>query len=130
MSRKLSEEEKHQNELMRDDRQRKRKAVSDKELDDRCYEILRILRDASENSQVQYNSKYFAKHFKISESHVFRSIKKLKDLELIKKQLGIDVDKKKLVMKDAVKALGGYTVGIKLHPKVTAEILLDVVEQK
>ena len=36
---------------------------------------------------LSHNSKYFAKHFKISESHVFRSIKKLKDLELIKKQL-------------------------------------------
>ena len=87
MSRKLSKEEKHQNELMRDDRQRERKAVSDKELDDRCYEILRILRDASENSQVQYNSKYFARYFKLSESHIFRTIRKLKDLELIKEQL-------------------------------------------
>lgn len=60
----------------------------------------------------------------------FGSVSTKEVAELIKKQLGIDVDKKKLVMKDAVKALGGYTVGIKLHPKVTAEILLDVVEQK
>ena len=47
MSRKLSYEERHQDELMREDRQREKKAVSDKELDDRCYEILRILRDAN-----------------------------------------------------------------------------------
>ena len=87
MSRKLSEEEKHQNELMRDDRQREKKAVSDKELDERCYEILRILRDVNENTQVQYNSKYFAKYFHLSESHIFRTIKKLKDLNLIKEKL-------------------------------------------
>ena len=50
--------------------------------------------------------------------------------ELIKSQLGYDIDKKKIIMKDSVKSLGGYTVNIKLHPKVTAELLLDVVEQK
>ena len=50
--------------------------------------------------------------------------------ELIKAQLGIEVDKKKIIMADAVKALGGYNVGLKLHPQVTAEILLDVVEKK
>ena len=50
--------------------------------------------------------------------------------ELIKTQLGIEVDKKKIIMADAVKALGGYNVGLKLHPQVTAEILLDVVEKK
>ena len=65
-----------------------------------------------------------------SNGKTFGSVSTKEVAELIKKQLGIDVDKKKLVMKDAVKALGGYTVGIKLHPKVTAEILLDVVEQK
>ncbi len=87
MSRRLSDEEKKQNELMKDERVREKKLQADNQLDDRCYEILRILRDASGDSQVQYNSKYFARHFKISESHVFRFIKKLKDLELIKKQL-------------------------------------------
>ena len=63
MSRKLSEEEKRQNELMRDDRQREKQILAEKELDERCREILLILRDVSENSEVQYNSKYFAKHF-------------------------------------------------------------------
>lgn len=60
----------------------------------------------------------------------FGSVSSKEVAEEIKKQLGIEVDKKKLVMKDAVKALGGYNIGIKLHPQVTAEILLDVVEQK
>ena len=60
----------------------------------------------------------------------FGSVSTKEVAEEIKKQLGIEVDKKKIIMKDAVKALGGYNVGIKLHPQVTAEILLDVVEQK
>ena len=60
----------------------------------------------------------------------FGSVSTKEVAEEIKKQLGIEVDKKKIIMKDAVKALGGYNVGIKLHPQVTAEVLLDVVEQK
>ncbi len=87
MSRKLSEEEKRQNELMRDDRQREKQILAEKELDERCREILLILRDVSENSEVQYNSKYFAKHFRISESHVFRSIHKLRKNHFIKDNL-------------------------------------------
>ena len=60
----------------------------------------------------------------------FGSVSTKEVAEVIKKQLGIEVDKKKIIMKDAVKALGGYNSGIKLHPQVTAELLLDVVEQK
>jgi large subunit ribosomal protein L9 len=61
---------------------------------------------------------------------VFGSVSTKEIAELIKTQLGIEVDKKKIIMADAVKALGGYNVGLKLHPQVTAEILLDVVEKK
>ena len=61
---------------------------------------------------------------------VFGSVSTKEIAELIMAQLGIEVDKKKIIMADAVKALGGYNVGLKLHPQVTAEILLDVVEKK
>ena len=60
----------------------------------------------------------------------FGSVSSKEVAVLIKDQLGLDVDKKKIIMKDQVKSLGGYTIGIKLHPQVTAELLLDVVEQK
>lgn len=60
----------------------------------------------------------------------FGSVSTKEIAELIKQQLGLDIDKKKIIMKDQVKSLGGYTIGIKLHPRVTAELLLDVVEQK
>ena len=60
----------------------------------------------------------------------FGSVSTKEIAELIKSQLGVVVDKKKIILNDSVKALGGYNVGIKLHPEVTAEILLDVVEQK
>ena len=60
----------------------------------------------------------------------FGSVSSKEVAEEMKKQLGVEVDKKKIIMKDAVKSLGGYNIGIKLHPQVTAEVLLDVVEQK
>ncbi len=87
MSRKLSDEEKRQNVLTREERQFEKKAAAEKELDSRCYEILQILREASDDSLVQYNSKYFAKHFKISEPTVFRLIEKLRRQHLIKEKL-------------------------------------------
>ena len=48
--------------------------------------------------------------------------------EAIKEQLGHDIDKKKIVMKDAIKAPGTRTVGIKLHSKVTANMTVKIVE--
>ncbi len=40
----------------------------------------------------------------------------------IKEQLKLDIDKKKLVLSDALKNVGEYSVPIKLHPNVTAQI--------
>lgn len=45
-----------------------------------------------------------------------------------KEQLGLDIDKKKIQMRDAIKNLGTYNVPVKLHPKVTAELKVHVGE--
>ena len=58
----------------------------------------------------------------------FGSISSKEIAEAIKEQLGHDIDKKKIVMKDAIKAPGTRTVGIKLHSKVTAEMTVKIVE--
>ena len=44
----------------------------------------------------------------------------------LKEQLGHDIDKKKLVLNDPIKNMGTYTVPVKLHPKVTAELKVKV----
>lgn len=46
----------------------------------------------------------------------------------LKAQTGIEVDKKKLVVKDALKALGNYEIQVKLHPKVTGQFVVKVTE--
>ena len=58
----------------------------------------------------------------------FGSISSKEIAEAIKEQLGHEIDKKKIVMKDAIKAPGTRTVGIKLHSKVTANMTVKIVE--
>ena len=47
----------------------------------------------------------------------------------VKEQMGYDIDKKKIQLKDAIKALGTHVVPVKLHPKVTAELKVIVTEE-
>ena len=41
-------------------------------------------------------------------------------------QMGYDVDKKKVVLKDAIKMVGNYHVELKLHPGVIAKVVVAV----
>ncbi len=47
----------------------------------------------------------------------------------VKDQLGIELDKKKMVLPEALKALGTYEVKLKLHPKVSGMLRVKVVEE-
>ena len=46
-----------------------------------------------------------------------------------KEQLGYDIEKKKMQLSDPIKSAGTFTVPIKLHPQVTAELKVHVTEQ-
>jgi large subunit ribosomal protein L9 len=43
-----------------------------------------------------------------------------------KEQYNLDLDKKKLQLNDPIKNAGSYTVPVKLHPQVTAELKIKV----
>ena len=47
-----------------------------------------------------------------------------------KAQLGLDIDKKKMKLDDAIKALGTYEIPVKLHKDVTAKLRVTVGEGK
>lgn len=47
----------------------------------------------------------------------------------LKVQYNIEIDKKKLVLADPIKSVGTHTVGVKLHPEVTAELKVKVGEK-
>lgn len=60
---------------------------------------------------------------------VFGSVSSKEIAEEIQKQLGYEVDKKKIVLDAPIKTLGVTQVSIKLHTKVTTDILVHVVEK-
>lgn len=57
----------------------------------------------------------------------FGSISAKEIADACKKQLNHDIDKKKIVLKDQIKAVGTFTVDIKLHPQVVAHLTVKVV---
>lgn len=56
----------------------------------------------------------------------FGSISSKEIVTAVKEQYGKEIDKKKLQMPDAIKAIGTYEVTVKLHPKVTATLRVKV----
>ena len=59
---------------------------------------------------------------------IFGSVSTKEIAEEIKKQLGYDIDKKKIQIDNPIKALGVTNVTVKLHAKVAAEIKVHVTE--
>lgn len=58
----------------------------------------------------------------------FGSVSSKEIAAAVKEQMGYDIDKKKIQLKDAIKTLGTHVVPVKLHPKVTAELKVVVKE--
>ena len=59
---------------------------------------------------------------------VFGSVSAKEIAEAARDQLGIELDKKKLVLDGTIKELGTVEVGVKLHPQVTAKLKVHVKE--
>ena len=59
---------------------------------------------------------------------IFGSVSSKEIAEAAKAQLGIERDKKKMVLPSPIKVLGTTMVPIKLHPKVTSELKVNVRE--
>lgn len=58
----------------------------------------------------------------------FGSVSSKEIATAVKEQMGYDIDKKKIQMKDSIKNLGTFIVPVKLHAKVTAELKVHVGE--
>lgn len=59
---------------------------------------------------------------------LFGSVTNKEVAEEIVKQTGMQIDKKKVSIGDPIKMVGERTAVIKLHPKVSAEITIKIVE--
>ncbi len=60
---------------------------------------------------------------------VFGSVSSKEIAAAVKEQMNLDVDKKKIQLKEAIKSLGTHIVSVKLHPEVTAELKVVVKEE-
>lgn len=58
----------------------------------------------------------------------FGSVSSKEITQAAKEQCGLELDKKKIQLPEAIKALGAYEVGVKLHPKVTGKLKVKVIE--
>lgn len=47
----------------------------------------------------------------------------------LKKQTGMEIDKRKIVLEEPIKSLGTTEVDVKLHPKVTVKVSVSVKEK-
>ena len=58
----------------------------------------------------------------------FGSVSSKEIAEAVKEQMHLDIDKKKIQLKEKIKTLGTHIVSVKLHPEVTAELNVSVKE--
>ena len=58
----------------------------------------------------------------------FGSVSSKEIADAVKEQLGIEIDKKKLLLDAPLKEVGAHEVDLRLHPKVTAVLKVNVKE--
>ncbi len=61
---------------------------------------------------------------------VFGSISTKEVAKAFADKYGMELDKKKMVLDEAIKTIGTYEVGVKLHKDVLAKLKVQVTEQK
>lgn len=59
----------------------------------------------------------------------FGSISAKEISQAAKEQAGLNIDKKKMHLKENLRNLGRYEVPVKLHPQVTANLTVQVIEE-
>lgn len=75
----------------------------------------------------EINDKTIQLSIKVGEGgKTFGSISTKEISNAVKQQLGYDIEKKKMQLSESIKSIGIYSVSIKLHPKVTAELKVKV----
>jgi len=60
----------------------------------------------------------------------FGSVSSKEIAEAVKKQLGYDIEKKKILLKDAIKTPGAFEIEVKVHPQVTGKFHLLIEESR
>ncbi len=62
------------------------------------------------------------------EGKLFGSVTTMDIAELLKNE-GIEIDKKKISLDEPIKRLGSYTVNVKLHPEISTQVNIQIVQE-
>lgn len=62
------------------------------------------------------------------EGKLFGSITSMDIVDALKNE-GIEIDRKKILLEEPIKRLGSYTVSVKVHPEITAQINITVIPE-
>ena len=62
-----------------------------------------------------------------SEGRLFGSVTASDIIEAVGRQSGVELDRRRLVIDEAIKTLGSHEVGVRLHPEVEFRLTLEVV---
>lgn len=57
---------------------------------------------------------------------IFGSVSTKEIAKVVKEQLNVTLDKKKMQLKEPIKSVGTHIIKVKLHPKVTTELTVKV----
>lgn len=87
-----------------------------------------ILKEAKEQKEILENNPIEIYEKAADDGRLFGSITTKKIAEEIKKQLKIDVDKRKITQKMPMRSLGAQTVEVKLHNEVIAKLTVRALD--
>ena len=59
---------------------------------------------------------------------LFGSITNQDIADRLKRQYKVEIDKRKIELEEPIKSLGNYSVTLRIHPKVKAEVIVQVIE--
>lgn len=64
-----------------------------------------------------------------SSGKLFGSITNKDISDMIKSQHKVEIDKKKIVLNEAIKTLGNHEIEVKVYPEITSKIKVKVIEE-
>lgn len=94
--------------------------------------------DAKKKKELE-EAKALAKKLQDAEVHItakageggrlFGSVTSKEISEMIQQQFHVEIDRRKMELKDAIKSIGAYDAVIRLHPEVQVKIKINVTNQ-
>jgi len=84
----------------------------------------------AEEVRKQLETKPLVVKMKVGEaSKLYGSVTGISVAKAVREQFGIEIDKRDVTIPETIKIIGTYTVNVKLHPQVVADIRIDVMPE-